>query len=81
MEKVEVQLFAALTDHFGRNVAVELSGDQKIAAVIDALEKQNPKAVGLLKDCRFAVNENFVDLNYELRDGEKIFIIPPSSGG
>ncbi len=81
MEKVEVQLFAALTDHFGRNVAVELSGDQKIATVIDALEKQNPKAVGLLKDCRFAVNENFVDLNYELRDGEKIFIIPPSSGG
>ena len=81
MEKVEVQLFAALTDHFGRNVAVELSGEQKIASVVDALEKQNPKAVGLLKDCRFAVNENFVDLNYELRDGEKIFIIPPSSGG
>ena len=81
MEKVEVQLFAALTDHFGRNVAVELSGDQKIASVVDALEKQNPNAVGLLKDCRFAVNENFVDLNYELSDGEKIFIIPPSSGG
>ena len=81
MEKVEVQLFAALTDHFGRNVAVELNGDQKVAAVIDALEKQNPSATGLLKDCRFAVNENFVDLNYELNDGEKIFIIPPSSGG
>ena len=81
MEKVEVQLFAALTDHFGRNVAVELNGDRKITAVVDALEKQNPDAVGLLKDCRFAVNENFVDLNYELRDGEKIFIIPPSSGG
>jgi len=81
MGKVEVQLFAALTDHFGRNVAVELSGEHKIASVVDALEKQNPNAVGLLKDCRFAVNENFVDLNYELSDGEKIFIIPPSSGG
>ena len=81
MEKVEGQLFAAWTDHFGRNVAVELDGDQKVAAVVHALEKQNPKAVGLLKDCRFAVNENFVDLNYELSDGEKIFIIPPSSGG
>jgi molybdopterin synthase sulfur carrier subunit len=81
MKKVEVQLFAALTDHFGRNVAVELNGDQKVTGVVDALEKQNPNAAGLLKDCRFAVNENFVDLNYELSDGEKIFIIPPSSGG
>ena len=81
MKKVEVQLFAALTDHFGRNVAVELNGDQKVTGVVNALEKQNPNAAGLLKDCRFAVNENFVDLNYELSDGEKIFIIPPSSGG
>lgn len=81
MEKVEVQLFAALTDHFGRSVAIELNGNRKLAAIVDALEKQNPKAAGLLRDCRFAVNENFVDLNYELRDGEKIFIIPPSSGG
>ena len=81
MQKVEVQLFAALTDHFGRNVVVELNGKQKVAAVVEALEKQNPNAAGLLKDCRFAVNENFVDLNYELNDGEKIFIIPPSSGG
>ncbi len=81
MKKVEVQLFAALTDHFGRNIALELNGDRKVTAVVEALEKQNPNAVGLLKDCRFAVNENFVDLNYELSDGEKIFIIPPSSGG
>ena len=81
MEKVEVQLFAALADHFGRNVAVELNGDQKVASIVNALEKQNPNAVGLLKDCRFAVNENFVDLNYELSDGEEIFVIPPSSGG
>jgi len=81
MKKVEVQLFAALTDHFGRNIAVELNGDRKVTAIVEALEKQNPNAVGLLKDCRFAVDENFVDLNYELSDGEKIFIIPPSSGG
>lgn len=81
MEKVEVQLFAALTDHFGRNVAIELEENQSVATLVEALEKQNPKAAGLLKDCRFAVDENFVDLNYELSDGEKIFIIPPSSGG
>lgn len=81
MRKVEVQLFAALADHFGRQMTVETADTPKVAAVIDALEKQNPKAVGLLRDCRFAVNENFVDLNYELNDGEKIFIIPPSSGG
>ena len=39
MEKVEVQLFAALTDHFGRSVDVELNGSQKIASVVDALGK------------------------------------------
>ncbi len=81
MRKVEVQLFAALTDHFGREMIVETEDTPKVATVIEALEREKPKAVGLLRDCRFAVNENFVDLNYELNDGEKVFIIPPSSGG
>ena len=70
-----------MQDHFGRTVALEVESNSRIATVVDVLEKQNPKATGLLKDCRFAVNENFVDLNYELSDGEKIFILPPSSGG
>lgn len=81
MVKVEVQLFAALTDFFDRKVDVEVMEDSTVNALIDALEKENPKATGLLKDCRFAVDENFVDLNYALSNGEKIFILPPSSGG
>ena len=81
MEIVEVQLFAALTDYFDRKVDVEVSEGSTVSTLIDVLEKENPKATGLLKDCRFAVDEQFVDLNYALSHGEKIFILPPSSGG
>ncbi len=81
METVEVQLFAALTDYFDRKVSLEITEGSTVTMLIEALEEENPEAKGLLKDCRFAVDEQFVDLNYALSHGEKIFILPPSSGG
>ena len=45
------------------------------------LERLNPGSGKILQACRFAVNENFVSQDYNLKEHDKVAVIPPSSGG
>jgi len=74
-----VLLFAAVRDAFGVG-AIELD----VATVADAqreLTGRCPAAAGILARSRFAVNAQFVDSAYRLREGDEIAVIPPVSGG
>ena len=75
-----VQVFAALKDFFDKEFEV----DESIKTLLDlrhSLILSKPEAENILNNCRFAVDEEFVDMNYKLNTNDTIAIIPPSSGG
>lgn len=75
-----VQTFAALKDYFAKDI--EITEPLKFVSELkEYLIKQNPEAQDILSLCRFAVNQTFVDLDFEIKHNDTICIIPPSSGG
>jgi len=77
---MKIQVFAVLKDHFDKEF--ELSDDIKDIASLKAhLSQQNVEADGILQISRFAVHNEFVDLDYAITQNDTICIFPPSSGG
>ena len=77
---MKVQVFAGLKEYFEPTFEV----DQKVQN-IDELKQRlillRPSSAALLESCRFAVNDDFIDDNFELKESDSIIILPPSSGG
>lgn len=75
-----IQVFAVLKDHFEKEF--DLGSDIKdIASLKEYLSHKNTGAGGILQVSRFAVNNEFVDLDYTIKPNDTICIFPPSSGG
>jgi len=77
---MKIQVFAALKDYFEKEFVVT-QPIENVAALKVHLINKNQKAEQLINLCRFAVGNEFVDLNYSLNQNDSITIIPPSSGG
>jgi sulfur-carrier protein len=77
---MKVQVYAVLKDYFKKEVEL-IEPVHSIAELSDALIKLNPGVKNIIPICRFAVNDNFVDNNFQLQPNDNIHIIPPSSGG
>lgn len=75
-----VEVFALLKEHFDKKFVVSAE-----ITSIDALKTYlvdiNPGSALVLKSCRFAVDDEFVENDYLLKENDHICIIPPSSGG
>ncbi len=80
MSKIQIQVFAVLKDHFKPTFEIEIK-ESTIEDLKTELIKQSPASSKILQACRFAINENFVSLDYKLKENDKIAIVPPSSGG
>ncbi|UEG50101.1 MoaD/ThiS family protein [Ferruginibacter lapsinanis] len=77
---MKVTVYAVLKDYFDKEFAItEPVGS--IAELNEILLQRNAEAKNILPICRFAVNDTFVDNNFELQPNDNIDIIPPSSGG
>lgn len=77
---MKVQVFAILKDHFDKEFEIE--EDISDAAELKSfLIQSRPAAETILNNCRFAVNDEFVEPNFKLQSYDTITIIPPSSGG
>ena len=77
---MRVQVFAGLKDFFDK----EFEADESIKTLVElrhSLIRLKPEAENILNNCRFAVDDEFVDMNYKLKTNDTIAIIPPSSGG
>ena len=77
---MKVQVFAVLKDHFDREFEI----DENIASAAELrsfLMQSKPGATTILNNCRFAVNDEFVEMNFKLQSYDTVTIIPPSSGG
>jgi molybdopterin converting factor small subunit len=77
---MKVHVFAVLKDHFDKEFEIE--DDISNAAELKSfLIQVRPEAATILNNCRFAVNDEFVEMNFKLQSYDTVTIIPPSSGG
>jgi MoaE-MoaD fusion protein len=82
---VRVRLFAALRDAVGCD-SFELAAKDRLdlPAVIDAIRARFGDvayAAVSAENVRVAVNREFVDGPFHLRDGDEIALMPPVTGG
>lgn len=74
--KVKVLFFAQLRDQFGMNeTIVELPEGIFVKDMVPYVGNS------LASSLRFAVNENFVEPEHELNDGDTVALMTPVSGG
>ena len=77
---ITLEFYAALKDHFPNPMEVgEQPSDVRMLRAY--LTDKQLSASKLLAQCRFAVDDTFVDERYVLREGDRVLVIPPSSGG
>lgn len=83
MDKVSIKIvcFAGLRKYFGNETNVLVEPGTNYSKIIDELILIKPEAKEILTSSRIAVNEEFVSLNETLKSENKLFLIPPSSGG
>jgi molybdopterin synthase sulfur carrier subunit len=77
---MKVKVFAALKDHFKPEFEVTdpVRNTDELKTFLQSI---NAKSEELLKTCRFAVKDNFIDNEFKLQENDTVIIIPPSSGG
>jgi molybdopterin converting factor small subunit len=77
---MKVTVYAVLKDYFEPNFQIK----EKLSSVEDLkkkLEEIKPSAAPVLNACRFAVNDEFVNLYFKIKEDDEISILPPASGG
>lgn len=80
---IQLLYFAALRERMGL-ASEELplpDGVRDVRALAGFLEASRPALTGVLASVRFAVGDEFVDLDRKLEGGEVVGLIPPVSGG
>ena len=75
-----IQVYAALKDYFDPEFEIT-EPVRSVAELRALLVQRNPRAESIMPVCRFAVNDAFVDSQFQLHAHDVLHIIPPSSGG
>lgn len=78
---IQITCFAGLRKFFDPQMQVQMELPASYQSLIQKLKKLNPDAIGILDNCRIAVNEKFVEHSEIKTTDEPIYLIPPSSGG
>ena len=79
---VNVRLFAGLHDLLGqREIRIELADDATVAELRRELARRYPVVTPYLPTLICAVDDEYVDPEHTLKDGDDVAIIPPVSGG
>jgi sulfur-carrier protein len=77
---MKIHVYASLKDYF--TPEFELDGPVSNTIELTArLVAMNGQAEGILSSCRFAVEEGFIEPDFQLNEHDTIVIIPPGSGG
>jgi sulfur-carrier protein len=76
---MKVTVYAVLKDYFDPSFDIE--NISSIEELKRKLEEVRPSAAPVLQACRFAVNDEFVNLDFKIKEDDNISILPPASGG
>ncbi len=80
--RVKVRFFALYREKLGVSEAVVgLKEGDVVATLVETLRKQFPQLSDLSLPMITAVNAEYVDEQFRLRDGDEVALIPPVSGG
>lgn len=80
--KCQVLLFAQLREAVGRDrLAIDLPDGATVGDALDLLCRQHDAIAALRGRIAVAVDETYRPMNFSLRDGYTIALIPPVSGG
>jgi molybdopterin converting factor subunit 1 len=80
--RIDVLCFAMVREVVGQpNVRLELADGATPETVAAALVAMHPGLRPLLPTVRYAVNEEFAAPTCPLRDGDRVALVPPVSGG
>ena len=77
---MKIQVYAILKDYFEKEFTLQQSFSD-INALRAFLINKNPKAENVLNISCFAVDNEFVENDYNPNENDHISIMPPSSGG
>ncbi len=77
---MQITVYAVLKDYFEPSFSL---GEQfsSVEELKNKLEQIKPQSAAVLKACRFAVNDEFVNLDFKIKEDDSISILPPASGG
>jgi len=80
--KVKILYFSSIKDKIKkREEILEIPENTTVYQLVKILEKKYPDISDPLHTVMIAVNEEYVDNETELKEGDIIAIIPPVSGG
>lgn len=80
--KIEALFFASARDAVGTaSRTLEVEAGSSVRDVFELLAAAHPALHAARTSLRFAVNEDFADVDRELSDGDCLALLPPVSGG
>jgi molybdopterin converting factor subunit 1 len=82
MSTVTIRLFARLAEMVGsREVEVEIGEGLTAVDAFRLLARSHPEMAPLERKVMYAINQEYVEAESPLRDGDELAVIPPVSGG
>ena len=79
---ISVRAFASYREAIGApSVRMDVPAGSTPSQVWDRLLTSYPRLVGLPKPHAFAINEEYIEESYALRERDELVLIPPVSGG
>jgi molybdopterin synthase catalytic subunit len=80
--KIQVLYFAVFRERVGQTEEeIDLPAGARVADAIDAIAARHPAVEALRGRFRAAVNQDFVDGDHALAEGDELALIPPVAGG
>jgi molybdopterin converting factor subunit 1 len=80
--KIRLRFFASLRERLRKSEAEhELENGSTVADLWNALCEEHPELREVTASISFAVNQEYVDRDTILHDGDEVALIPPVSGG
>src|SRR5437667_5299807 len=79
---ISVRAFASYREAIGApSVRMDVPAGSTPSQVWDRLLGRYPRLAGLPKPHAFAINEEYIEESYALRERDELVLIPPVSGG
>jgi molybdopterin converting factor subunit 1 len=80
--QIHVLYFAVFREKLGREAeTIELPAGARVRDAVDLLARQHAPIAALRSRFRVAVNQDFIDDDHALSDGDELALIPPVAGG
>jgi len=80
--KLQLRFFAGLRERVGKREAEqEIDEGATVADLWATLCRESPQLSDYTSSVSFAVNREYVDSDYALKEGDEVALIPPVSGG